>query len=126
MKVEVEVEVKVDPMASIRDMYSKMILQKMTETVREVYAKMQSDFDQTHRCVGDYCFGPIVFDNVMIGQIVDGKIQHLFFVPEKKIEQALADRKATMLRQRLHSKRTKELFVSERLDVGDVLQKLLQ
>jgi uncharacterized protein YicC (UPF0701 family) len=116
----------VDPLAEMKASYAKMITDKMQDTLAQAKAGMQKE----GRILGKYVLGPLVFNNVLIGTFSNGQIQDYFLIPEEAINLAVKQKKATNLRKKLSNQRAakgnRELFVEEKVDINEVLDRLIK
>jgi len=119
-------KIAVDPLAEMKANYSKMIKDKMADTLAQAKAGMEKE----GRVLGNYVLGPLVFNNVLIGTFSNGKIQDYFLIPEEAINLAVKQKKTANLRKKLSNQRagkgTREIFVDEKIDINDVLDNLIK
>lgn len=115
-----------DPLADMKANYSKTIKDKMAVTLDQAKEMMEKE----GRVLGKYVLGPLVFKNILVGTFVDGKIKDYFLIPEEMINLAIKQKKMSNLRKKLSNQRagkgSREIIVDDKIDINDILDKLIK
>uniref|UniRef100_A0A6C0F417 Uncharacterized protein n=1 Tax=viral metagenome TaxID=1070528 RepID=A0A6C0F417_9ZZZZ len=119
-------KVAADPLAEMKANYSKTIKDKMAVTLGQAKEMMEKE----GRVLGKYVLGPLVFNNILVGTFVDGKIKDYFLLPEEMINLAIKQKKMSNLRKKLSNQRagkgSREIIVDDKIDINDILDKLIK